>query len=283
MKQHKIGLVLEGGGMRGVYTCGVLDRLAGDGILPDYVIGVSAGACNGCSFVSGQQGRAYRVNTAYLSDPRYLGIGNFIKTGSLFGMDFIFDEIPHRLDPFNYEAFLSSPCEFVAGVTDVHTGLPVYFGRKDMDHHSVVLRASSALPVFSPMVPYQGGLYLDGGSSDPIPFRKALADGCDRLIVVLTRNRGYQKSPEPMRLVYRQVYRRYPEVVRVLDLRHLVYNAALAALAKLEQGGRAYVIAPSEPMHIDRFEKRRGQLQLLYEMGLRDGGLPAVVRERFFG
>ena len=268
--------------MRGVYTCGVLDRLADAGISVDYVIGVSAGACNGCSFVSQQRGRSYRINTAYLGDPRYLSLGNFFKTGSLFGMDFIFDEIPHRLDPFDYEAFLASPCQFVAGVTDVRTGLPVYFDKRDMDHHSVVLRASSAIPVFSPIVHYRGGAYLDGGTSDPIPFRKALADGCDRLIVVLTRNRGYRKAPESFRCIYRHTYRKYPGMIRTLDTRHLVYNESLAALARLEREGKAYVIAPSSPMHIDRFEKRRGELQLLYEMGLRDGLLPQTIKEAFF-
>ena len=134
----KTGLVLEGGGMRGLYTGGVLDCLMDQQIQADYVIGVSAGACNGVSYVSGQRGRNLRINTEYVTDKRYVGLHNLLHTGSMFGMDFIFDEIPHKLDPFDYTAFLASPCEFIAGVTDVLTGKPAYFGREDMQGHSTV-------------------------------------------------------------------------------------------------------------------------------------------------
>ena len=125
----KIGLVLEGGGMRGLYTNGVLDCMMDNDWYPDYVIGVSAGACSAVSYISGQRGRSYRINTGYLSDKRYVGLDSFIKTKSMFGMDFIFDEIPNRLDPFDYKAFLASPIEMVTGVTDIETGMPVYFDK----------------------------------------------------------------------------------------------------------------------------------------------------------
>lgn len=166
----KIGLVLEGGGMRGLYTVGVLDCLMDRNFLADYVIGVSAGAGNGISYVSGQKGRSYRVDVNYLEDKRYISLQNFLKTGSVFGMDFIFDIVPKHLDPFDYKAFLASPCEFVAGVTDVRTGKPVYFGKQpDIGSECKVLRASAAIPLFSPMVRFQGGLYLDGGTAIPSP------------------------------------------------------------------------------------------------------------------
>ena len=138
--------------MRGLYTGGVLDALMDRQLWADYVIGVSAGACNGVSYVSGQRGRNRRINTEYVGDGRYVGVGNFLRTGSMFGMDFIFGEIPEKLDPFDYAAFHASPCAFVAGVTDAQTGEPVYFGKEDMQGDCTVLRASSSIPCFAPAV-----------------------------------------------------------------------------------------------------------------------------------
>ncbi|AZV42640.1 patatin-like phospholipase family protein [Peribacillus asahii] len=270
MKKEKIGLVLEGGGMRGLYTIGVLDSFIDQQIMTDYVIGVSAGACNGVSYVSQQHGRNYRVNTNYIEDKRYVSLSNFMKTKSLFGMDFLFDEIPHQLEIFDYDAFLASSCEFVTGVTDVITGKPVYFGKEHMNYDSTVLRASSSIPVFSPMVDYKGGKYLDGGTSDPIPVRKAIADGCDKVIVVLTRDRNYVKTPEKFRIIYKRLFKKYPEMIRLLDQRHEIYNETLHYVTKLEREGRALVIAPSSPITISRFEKNKEKLKKLYQLGIQD-------------
>lgn len=277
----KTGLVLEGGGMRGLYTIGVLDIFMEHNICADYVIGVSAGACNGASYVSKQPGRGYRVDMNYLNDKRYISLRNYIKTKSLFGMDFIFDEIPNKLDRFDYETFLSSPCEFIVGVTDVETGKPVYFGKKDINYQSTVLRASSSIPIFSPIVEYQGGKYLDGGTSDPIPVKKALADGCDRLITVLTRDRSYVKPPEQYRSLYRRAFKKYPAMVDVLDRRHKVYNDTLQCVKQLEKSGKAVVVAPSKPIAISRFEKKADKLHAIYEMGKQDALalLPAITAQ----
>ena len=267
----KTGLVLEGGGMRGLYTVGVLDALMEQRFRPDYVIGVSAGAGTGISFVSNQKGRAYRVSVEYLADKRYISLSNFLKTKSVFGMDFIFDEIPQKLDLFDYESFLSNPCEFVAGVTDVRTGRPAYFGKQPtMEQECRVLRASSSIPLFSPIVDYEGGLYLDGGTSDPIPVRNALADGCDRVVVVLTRDRGYEKPPEGHRRLYARAFREYPEMVRLLDTRHVLYNETRRFLFGLEQEGKAVVVAPSVPLTVGRFEKKREALDDVFQLGKRD-------------
>lgn len=278
----KIGLVLEGGGMRGLYTGGVLDLLTDEGLLADYVIGVSAGACNGVSYVSGQRGRNLRINTEYVADKRYVGIRNLLRTGSMFGMDFIFDEIPHKLDPFDYAAFQASPCDFVAGVTDVLTGKPAYFGREDMQGHSIVLRASSAIPCFSPMVRYKGRDYLDGGTADPIPVRKALADGCDKVIVVLTRERSFVKQPEGGRTVYRRAFKKYPAMIEALDRRHEIYNETRQHLDELERDGIALVIAPEQSLGLSRFEKKPENLRRAYATGYADAEkrLPAL-REWF--
>lgn len=266
----KTGLVLEGGGMRGLYTIGVLDLLMEHNLETDYVIGVSAGACNGASYVSKQKGRGYRVDINYLKDKRYVSFSNFIKTKSVFGMDFIFDEIPHKLDMFDYDTFLSSPCQFVAGVTDVETGESVYYDKQDMAYQCTVLRASSAIPMFSPIVEFKGHKYLDGAASDPIPFKKAIEDGCDRLIVVLTRDRNYVKPPESPRMAYRHAFKKYPAMIDVLDRRHLVYNKSREDLKKLEQDGSARIIAPSEPIKISRFENNMDRLHALYALGKRD-------------
>ncbi len=266
----KIGLVLEGGGMRGFYTMGVLDYLLDHQLMPDYVIGVSAGACHGVSYVSKQRGRSYRVNTNYLEDKRYISLSNFIKTKSVFGMDFIFDEVPHQLDLFDYETFLNSPVEFKLAVTDVETGKPVYFDKTHLNYDCTVLKASSSIPGFAPMVDYQGRKYLDGGTSDAIPFSKAFEDGCDAVIVVLTRDRNYVKSPEPFRFFYKRIFKHYPRMIELLDERHLYYNQTLSKLKELEKEGKAIVIAPTHPIKISRFEKDLNNLQPIYDLGQND-------------
>lgn len=266
----KVGLVLEGGGMRGLYTSGVLDYFLDQQIFVDYVIGVSAGACNGVSYLSKQKGRNYRVNTNYISDKRYLSLSNFIKTKSLFGMDFIFDEIPHQLDLFDYETFLSSPSEYKLGVTDVLTGRPIYFDKTHLDHDSTILKASSSIPVFSPIIEYQNGLYLDGGTTDSIPVKQALKDGCDHVIIVLTRDRNYIKKPESFRFIYSKVLKAYPNLIQALDNRHLMYNETLKFIKELEQQGKATIIAPSSPLEISRFEKDVSKLKNIYELGYLD-------------
>ena len=256
--------------MRGLYTCGVLDRLHEWRWYPDLCIGVSAGACNAASYLSDQLGRGRRVILDHITDPRYLGIGNYLKTGSMFGMDFIFNEIPEKLDPFDYEAFNRNPCTFLVGVTDVETGKPVYFDKAHMRDSTTVLRASSSIPVFSPIVTYEGKRYLDGGTSDPIPVRRALEEGCDRLVVVLTRPAGYRKKPESGRVLYRRIYRKYPGMIACLDHRHEVYNEDLDFVAELEKQGKAKVLRPPLSIKIDRFEKDPKVLDALYAAGYRD-------------
>ena len=266
----KIGLVLEGGGMRGLYTIGVLDLFMEKDFMPDYVIGVSAGACNAASYLSGQKGRGYAVHADYIDDKRYIGFGNFIKTGSVFGMDLMFDEIPNKLNPFDYDALQNNPCQFIIGVTDMYTGNSVYFDKSHLTPPLAALRASSSIPAFSPPVPYESGLYCDGGTSDPIPVKKAIEDGCDRVIVVLTRDRTYQKNKESFRPFYRRILKKYPNLVSLLDRRHEIYNDSRDYLQTLEKEGRAVVIAPSCPIRISRFEKNMDKLSALHRLGFTD-------------
>lgn len=267
----KTGIVCEGGGMRGVYTAGVLQAFMDEGFQTDELVGVSAGASNGISYVSGQSGRGYRTNVNYCADRRYAGPTAFIKTGSVFGMDFIFGDIPEQLDPFDYAGFSASPCAYFAGATDVETGKAVFFGKRDIAPGFTALRASCSMPVASPIVEFGGRRYLDGGIAAPIPFQKALQDGCDRLIVILTRARDYVKKPQGFAAVYRQMYRQYPALVRAIDRGHLVYNHSLAQLRRLEAQGRAVVVAPSSQLPVGRMCRDREKMVAGYELGYSDG------------
>lgn len=257
--------------MRGVYTVGVLAALMDHHFLPDELIGVSAGASNSVSYLSGQSGRGYRTNIDYIGDKRYLSLRNYVTTKSLFGMDFIFDEVPNQLDPFDYDALQACPCSLQVGVTDVETGKAVFFGKEHLKEDLTILKASCSLPIFSPMVAYQGRKYLDGGVADPIPIDKALADGCDRILVVLTQDRAYRKKPQAGRAFYHMVYRRYPQIVQALDRRHLVYNRTLKQLRLLERSGKAIVVAPKQPLGLGRFEQDKQRLIDTYQLAYQDG------------
>lgn len=263
--------------MRGAFTAGVLQAFMDQSFTADLLVGVSAGASNGVSYVSGQHERGKRTNLDYVGDKRYLSMRSFLRTGSLFGMDFIFGRIPETLDPFDYEAFYASPCDFYAGVTDVETGKPVFFGKQSIQPGLQVMRASCSMPFFSPMVTIEGHQYLDGGVADPIPVDKALQQGCDKLLVVLTRERGYRKAAQSFRRVYRTKYRHYPNLVRAMDMRHLVYNQTLDRLAQLEAEGRAIVIAPAQSLAVDRFGQDREKLSEAYQCGIQ-AGLDGLTR-----
>ncbi|HZG70764.1 MAG TPA: patatin family protein, partial [Chondromyces sp.] len=175
---NSTGLVLEGGGMRGLYTAGVLEYFLENDIEFPYVIGVSAGACMAASYLSKQLGRNAKVNIGYANDRKYLSFRNLIKNGELFGMDYLFNKIPNELVPFDYKAFEDNPSEFVIGTTDCKTGEPVYFSRKEYQADVLTpIRASSSLPFMAPIVSFQGFDLLDGGLSDPVPLKKAEQDG----------------------------------------------------------------------------------------------------------
>lgn len=281
MAKNKFGLALEGGGMRGAYTLGVLDAFMDNELWADYVVGVSAGAGNGASYISRQRGRGYRLNTKFLADKRYISLSNFIKTKSFFGMDFIFREIPDVLDIYDYDKMMEVPCEFVVGTTNVETGKPEYYTKEALYHDLTVLAASSSLPIFSPIVEYNGKKLLDGGTSDPIPVKKALEDGCGLVVTVLTRPRGFVKTPEKFRAVYRSQLKKYPEMVRVLDERHIRYNETLRDIERLEADGKILVIAPSRAIKISRFEKNAERLEELYRLGYDDAAkkLPEILNK----
>lgn len=271
---NNVGLVLEGGGMRGVYTGGVLERFIEEDLYFPYTIGVSAGACNAVSYLSKQRGRNRRVTIDYVGRPDYLSLRNWLRTGSMFGWDLIFDRLPNELDPLDYEALFAAPGRLVVATTDPETGEPAYYGddvwRRDRATFSAVVRASSSLPFFAPPVEVEGRLQFDGGVADPIPVRRALADGCQRVVVVLTKDADYRIKPFRQRRLAAWVYRRYPRLVEAMERRERVYNDAMALIRRLEAEGRAFVVQPSVRVPVKRMEKDRAVLERLYALGEAD-------------
>ncbi|MEN2767982.1 patatin-like phospholipase family protein [Ornithinibacillus xuwenensis] len=277
-----IGLVLEGGGSRGVYTAGVIRYLMEQEIYLPYIIGVSAGACNGSSYVSRQLDRNRAVNIDYIDHPEYLSFRNFIKKRQLFGMDFLFDSLPNELEPFDFDAFYDAKEEFVVGVTDCLTGEPVFFKREDYQMDILtVIRASSSLPLVAPVVPYGERMLMDGGISDPIPIRQSVKDGNKKNVVVLTRNRGYSKKPQSFGWYIRKKYKEYPGLIKAIEKRHNVYNETLDYIFEEEKKGNVFVINPSEKLEVGRIERDKDKLTALYQKGLADAKKVAEPLKEF--
>ncbi|PRR73252.1 patatin-like phospholipase family protein [Clostridium thermopalmarium] len=267
---ENIGLVLEGGGMRGTYTSGVLDFFIEKELYFPYVIGVSAGACNATSYISRQKERSKRINIKYIKNPKYLSFRNLIKEKSVFGIKFLYDEIPNRLDPFDYNTFNSSSQKFVIVTTDCITGKPVYFEKNDCKDILKVIRASSSLPLMAPMVEIDGGLYLDGGISDSIPIKKAIEDGYKNNIIILTRDKSYRKSPMKFQRLIKIKYKNYPRLIDTMLNRYKVYNETLDYIEWLEKEEKVFVIRPSKDLKVDRLEKNPKKLEALYKLGYED-------------
>ena len=261
-----IGLVLEGGGMRGLFTIGVLDCFMDVAITFPYCIGVSAGACNMLSYYSGQRGRNRRVNTDYVHDKRYMSWGNLIRTGSYFGEKMLFYDIPDELDPFDYDAYTRCGCQCYSTATSCKTGKAVFFPIRDFTVDRKFICASMSLPFISKGVTHEDDLLLDGGIADPIPAARALQD-CEKTVVVLTRENGFRKEPENTMKLAGLFYRKYPELVKVLKRRHEIYNEELELIKKLEADGKVLVIRPDGPVDVGRTEKDQRKLDALYERG----------------
>lgn len=248
-------LVLEGGGFRGIFTAGILEVFLENGLIFDYAIGVSAGASYGASYASQQPGRNLEVNK-FIGDKRYFSIRNFLKEGSLFSWNFILEEIPQRIIPFDYEWLKHTETRFWVGVTNCISGQAEYLNLNDasIDEFKPILASSCSLPLISSMVEYKGGLYLDGGLADSIPVHKALADGNSRAIVILTRPKGYVKQPVKHKLIFKFIYKKYPKVCEVLFSRYQNYNKVMDELADLEKDGKVFIIRPSEEISVSRLE-----------------------------
>lgn len=277
-KTHRAGLILEGGGLRGVYTAGVLDCFLDNDICFDRCYGVSAGACQACSYLSRQRDRGRATAMDYLGDRRYASLWSLRKTGDYFGVKFIYELVPSVIYPYDYEAFDAYKGTFYAVITNCDTGLAEYAPVRDMRRDIEYVRASSSLPLLSRMVEIGGERYLDGGIADSIPLRRAKKDGRAKNVVVLTRDRDYRKGPNRLMPILRRVYRDYPRLVGAMEGRHLRYNETLEEIRADERRGDAFVIAPRRPVKIGRLEKNREKLMGLYREGYADAVrlLPAL-------
>ena len=264
---EKTGLVLEGGGMRGVFTCGVLDYLMDNKIGFPYTVGVSAGACNGLSYMSHQRGRGKYSNIDLLAKYKYIGIRPLIKKRGLIDQQLLFHRFPDRILPYNYKAYAENPNRFEMVTTDCLTGRPIYWEEKYNEKRIIdIVKASSSLPYACPIIYVDGRPMLDGGIVDSIPLLRAYEQGYDKCVVVLTRNRGYRK-PSAKVTVPNFIYKKYPRLRVALRNRNKIYNEQLAMVERLEDEGKIIVIRPEEPIVVGRMETCTKKLTDLYHQG----------------
>lgn len=281
----KTGIVFEGGAFRTVFSCGVMDAFLEKDIMPDYIIGVSAGAAYGVSYVSKQQGRNLKLILDYCNDKRYMGVNNLLnpKNRCFYGLKFAYETIPNELLPFDKDAFDRYEGEFYAVATNVETGKAEYMRYTTDDTPSKVLQATCALPMLFPYIYIDDTPYLDGGLSDSIPYEKAFADGCDRVVVVLTREAGYRKKTTTSTKLVARAYLKYPELAKDLVKRAGRYNRSLKKLEKLEKEGKVIVIRPENTKGFSRMERDKTKIRNLYDDGYAKGIAVAEKVKDFYG
>ncbi len=274
MNLTKTALIIEGGGLRGVYASGALHFLMEKEIRFPYVIGVSMGACNAANYVSWQVERNRIVSINYVNDPRYISYVRLITRGELFGMDFIFDTIPNVLVPFDYQTFRENGVRLITGVTDCRTEETLYYEKKDLgEDYLHILKASCSLPFMAKPVHYKGRILMDGGLSDSIPIRKSMEDGNTKHVLLLTRPKGYRKRPSPFTPFIYLRYPRFRGLCRAFSNRHIGYNETMDLIERLEEEGRVFVIRPSEAIPVGRAESDKRKLYAAYDKGYNEASL----------
>ena len=265
---ENMGLVLEGGGMRGIFTCGVLDYFMDHNIWFPYVIGVSAGACNGLSYVSRQKGRARRSNIDILEEFRYDGLKYMFSQRNIMDFKLLFDDLPNRILPYDYATYFHSSTRFVMVTSNCLTGKAEYMEEKSSPQRLLdICRASSSLPFVCPVTWVDNIPMLDGGICDSIPVKRAIEEGFSRNVLVLTRNKGYRKDEKEIK-VPPFFYRKYPLIRKSLAIRNKKYNETMDMIDRMEDEGTAIVIRPEQPMQVGRIEKDIQKLKDLYEEGV---------------
>lgn len=275
----KKGLILEGGAMRGMFTCGVIDVLMENGVAFDGVAGISAGAAFGCNYKSKQIGRPIRYNKKYCKDPRYCSFRSLIKTGDLYGAEFCYNDIPNVLDPFDRETFKNNSVEFFIGATDVQTGKCLYHQCVDGDLTDIKwMQASASMPLVSKPVFVDGHLLLDGAISDSVPYKFMEEKGYNRNLIVLTQPDGYRKSKSKLSFVLRFLLRQYPAMAEATVSRYKMYNRQMEEIRQREEKGISFVIRPPEALGISRTENNPNELERVYQIGRNEAqkALPAL-------
>lgn len=267
---YQAGLVLEGGGMKGAYTTGVLDFFLEKGIAFSRVYGVSAGAIHMMSYLSKQKKRSINIGIKYAGDKRYCSVESLLRTGDIFNVDMCYNLIPRKYDPFDNATYMRYPGKAYAVVTNIETGKPEYLRVKDGFADLVKVRASASLPLVSRNVEIDGKLYLDGGISDAIPIQKSILDGNDRNIVILTKEVGYVRQPSSQLGLIKMRYRKFPKVYELMKQRHTAYNDTMDFLRRQQENGQAFVIQPKKPSDVGRLEKDPKKIEALYMEGYQD-------------
>lgn len=271
MGKNKIGLVLEGGGHRGIYTAGVLDTFAENKISFDGIMGVSAGCVHGASFLSGQIGRSIRYTTKYCDNSNYMGIGSLITTGNFFNEKFCYYDLPQILDPFDNDTFDKNQTQFFAVCTDVKTGSAIYHECETLKGEKIKwLQASASMPLVSKIIKIEDNLLLDGGIADSIPIKKMQELGFEKNIVILTQEAGYRKNPNSLLPIIKLVYKKYPKLIEAIENRHIIYNQQLEFLEEQEKLGNVIIIRPSEKPTASRTEKDKEKILETYNLGKKD-------------
>lgn len=280
-----IALVLEGGGMRGAYSSGVLDALFDAGLWFGGYAGTSAGATHICNYLSAQRDRNKRLDTVHAMDPRYMSFRNWLRTRNWFDLEYCYHTIPEKIDLFDFDTFEKNAAEadFYTAATNLETGKAEYLLVKNLRKDLEAIRSSSSLPLISSVVDYMGKKMLDGNTADSIPFEFMDSKGYKKQVVITTRPIEYQKTPNKLFPLIRMVYRKYPKFVEAAGNRHIRYNESTAKLAKWEEDGRCFVFRPSAEIKVKALEKDASKLVALYELGLKDGRDRMAELKKFLG
>lgn len=268
---YQAGLILEGGGMRGMYTAGILEFFMDKDLYFSSTYGVSAGACHLCSYLSKQKGRMYRVATDYLDNKHYCSVESLLATGNLFNVNMCYKLIPEYLDPFDFDTFAAYEGNAYAVITNIETGSPEYYPLKDMHRDIIAVQASSSLPLVARNVRIGKSLYLDGGIADSIPIRQSIREGNSKNIVIMTKEEGYIREPVGFELpLIKLRYAKYPKVYELMKNRHTAYNETVQFIEQKQISGECFVIRPKKPGNVGRLEKNKDKLTALYEQGYKD-------------
>ena len=280
MSEVKTGLIMEGGAMRGLFTCGVIDVFLENSITFDGAIGISAGAVFGCNYKSRQIGRPRRYNERYCRDKRYCSIHSLLTTGDLYGVDFCYRLVPEVLDVFDVRTYRENPMKFYVGATDANTGKAVYHDcQKGNEEDTLWMRASASMPMVSRPVEVDGMELLDGGIADSVPYAYLESLGYNRNVIILTQPKGFVKQPNKALPLMRVALKQYPAVVAAMEQRHMVYNRQMNEIDAKEENGTVFVIRPPESLKIGRTERDPKELERVYQIGRAEAErvLPAVI------